>query len=75
MKQLKTYTIYIRAGGLMEDPEFHWERHGVSAGETPVEACVNLFKGDKLFDAKTMTVWGWQLGYENADGGITVIKT
>jgi hypothetical protein len=71
---MKSFTIYIRGGGLMEDPCFHWDRHGIAAGETPADACVNLFKNDKLFDAKTMTVWGWKLGYENEDGGITVIN-
>ena len=71
---MKRFTIYMRAGGLMEDPEFHWERHGFSAGLDAKEACMNLFKNDNLFDHKTMTYWGWLLGYENEDGGITVIK-
>lgn len=58
----------------MEDPDFHWERHGSAAGVDEKDACINHFKDDKLFNAKTMTVWGWRLGYENEDGGITVIK-
>jgi len=71
---MKFFSIYIKGGGLMEDPNFHWERHGSAPGVDEKDACLNLFKNDKLFDAETMTYWGWQLGYENADGGITVIK-
>ena len=71
---MKQYIIYIKAGGLMEDPDFHWERYGVGVGETPQAACIHCFKDDKLFDAKSMTIWGWQMGYENEDGGITVLK-
>jgi hypothetical protein len=71
---MKKFTIYIRTGGLMEDPMFRWQFSGYAAGVDEKDACINHFKNDNLFDAKTMTVWGWQLGYENADGGITVIK-
>jgi hypothetical protein len=55
---MKHFIIYIKAGGLMEDPNFHWELHGSAAGMDEKDACRNLFKDDKLFDAKTMTVWG-----------------
>lgn len=71
---MNAFNIYIRAGGLMEDPEFHWDKYGIGAGNTPKEAAINALKNDKLFDEKTMTVWGWKLGYETADGGITVIQ-
>jgi hypothetical protein len=49
---MKHFTIYIRTGGLMEDPDFHWERHGSAAGVDEKDACINHFKDDKLFNAK-----------------------
>ena len=70
---MNSYTIYIRAGGLMEDPRFHWERHAIGEGNSPKEAAINALKNDELFNEQTMTVWGWQIGYETTDGSIMVI--
>lgn len=71
---MNTYEIYVRTGGLMEDPIFRWTLHGPSQGETPKDAAINLFKTDSTFSVSTMTLWGWIIGYEDKEGHIIIIK-
>lgn len=71
---MNIYKIYVRTGGLMEDPDFRWTLYGTAIGNTPQEAAIHLFKNDSTFTTSTMTLWGWQIGYEDDDGGIVVIK-
>ena len=71
---MKTFIIYVKKGGLMEDPAFHWERQGFAVAKNAKDAAVWVFRDDTTFDAKRMTLWGWQVGYENKNGGISVLK-
>lgn len=73
LRKLPLVTIYCKMGGIMEDPDFHWEPIGKAPGATLKEACDNLavidseFKRD--YDPTTMTFWGWKLG-EAKDAGL-----
>ena len=64
---MRKYKIYIRWGGLMEDPIFRWEFHGIGEGHTPEEACDELYKHrcNDTYDSTSKTDWGMKLGYED----------
>jgi hypothetical protein len=63
--------IYCKMGGLMEDPNFHWEYIGSTNGKTPQEVCDNYAKEHPEFDKdykitfykkeKILSYWGWEL--------------
>lgn len=57
--------LLCQEGGLMEDPDFHWEEIGEAEGTTTKEVADNLAKKDKFFaqyyDSKNLTFWGWKL--------------
>lgn len=63
--------IYVKVGGLMEDPIYHWELLGEADGNTLREACDNLAKKDWRFaleyDPKTLTYWAWELSLTKKD--------
>lgn len=63
--------LYVRAGGLMEDPEFHWEEMGEAEGTTLKEVCDNLAAKDPGFAAEYnpeyLTYWGWRLSLTKED--------
>jgi hypothetical protein len=73
---MEVYDIYIRWGGLMEDPNFRWEFHGVGYGITPEKACDELYtrKNSSTYDSKSKRDWGMVLGYENRNGEIVKFK-
>jgi hypothetical protein len=61
----KKYKIYVRVGGLMEDPVFKWIYDGYGEGDNPYEAAENKYKNDKRYDNLHHTLWGWRIGYED----------
>lgn len=61
-------TLYVKQGGLMEDPEWHWEVAGEGEGETLKEVADDLARRDPgfrgLYDPEQLTMWGWRLALE-----------
>lgn len=57
--------LWVKAGGIMEDPEFHWDQIGKAEGSTLKEVCDNLAAKTPSFaqyyDPDTLTYWGWKL--------------
>ena len=58
-------TLFCLQGGLMEDPDFHWERIGIAAGSSTKEVADNLALKDpdfaKYYNPTSVTYWGWEL--------------
>lgn len=58
-------TLYCRQGGLIEDPDWHWEVIGKTEGFTTKEVADNLALLDtefaKNYDPITVTFYGWKL--------------
>jgi hypothetical protein len=69
-------TLFCRKGGLMEDPEFHWESIGEGEGNTTREVADDLAKRDKAFardyDPTGPSYWGWKLSINPNEVGIDV---
>lgn len=61
--------IWVKQGGLMEDPDWHWEPVGEAEGNTLQEACNNLAAQNagfaKYYNPETLSFWGWQLKLES----------
>ena len=57
--------LYVKCGGLMEDPDWHWEEIGEADGETLREVCDNLAAKDigfaSEYNSTYLTYWGWEL--------------
>ena len=57
--------LMCEEGGLMEDPNLHWEQIGEAEGSTTQEVADNLAKKDEGFagnyDPESVTLWGWRL--------------
>lgn len=58
-------TIYIKCGGLMEDPDWHWEVFGEGNGNTLAEVMEDFLSRNEgyrsCYDPESCTYWGWQL--------------
>lgn len=65
-------------GGLMEDPDFHWEIIGKAEGDTVKEVADNLTKKDinfaKYYNPKTVTYFGWRLKILSEEPQIKIVK-
>jgi hypothetical protein len=62
--------VMCKQGGLMEDPEWHWEQIGEGEGETLEEVCDNIASKDPSFAAHYskkhgISFWGWELALFN----------
>lgn len=57
--------LYVKMGGLMEDPDWRWEEIGEADGQTLKEVCDNLASKDFRFtgeyNPQHLTFWGWKL--------------
>ncbi len=63
--------VYIKCGGLMEDPMFHWEVLGEGEGDTLKEVMADILTREpslaSLYNEEYGTVWGWSLSLTRGD--------
>lgn len=63
-------TLYCKQGGMMEDPDWHWEVIGQAEGETLKEVADNYAKTDaefkKFYEPQSITMYGWKLSIDPA---------
>lgn len=65
MKQLNSYTLGLREGGLMEDPSFHIECIRTIKANSLKEAkqlwAEETNHDDQYWNEESQTYWGWEV--------------